>query len=291
MACAAAARSRGASNSSAIDAISRAAAWAAPTSCAASMISTYAGSSRARATRSRVSSTARRIAVAAASTLPWANRRCARPGCGSRPAVAGLAVGLLGLGKLAAQPVEIGLQVEGSADPRSSDGLGEPFTGSLRLAHGVPPGSLQLHELGAVHETLAAIGNEVRLRCAPLGQRRRPLPRPAQIEDLLAVLEHRAVDDPDADRRHLAGRDGDHDLVEQRHALRGLSRSEQRLPEAQPAERHQLRVAEALADPGGLGRRVRGPPRRRPRTGAEARGPRGDTPAPRSRADRRRGAR
>ena len=85
-----------------------------------------------------------------------------------------------------------------------------------------------------------------------IGQRRRPLLRPAQIEDLLAVLDHRAVDDPDAERRHLAGRDGDHDLVKQRHALRGLSRSDQRLAEAEPAERDQLRVAEALADPGGL---------------------------------------
>ncbi len=164
----------------------------------------------------------------------------------------GLAVGLLGAGKFAAQSMEIGLQVEGSADPRPSHGLREALTGSLRLAHRIPPGALQLHELGAVHEALAAIGNEARLRRAPLGQRRRPLPRPVQIEDLLAVLEHRTVDDAHADRRHLAGRDGHHDLIEQDHSLRGLSRSKQGLPEAQPAECHQLWVAEALADPDAL---------------------------------------
>ena len=72
-----------------------------------------------------------------------------------------------------------------------------------------------------MHQALPAVGHQVRLRRAPVAQRRRPLLRPAQVEDLLAGLDHGAVDDPGDDRRHLAGGDGDHHLVEQRHALRG----------------------------------------------------------------------
>jgi hypothetical protein len=54
---------------------------------------------------------------------------------------------------------------------------------------------------------------------------------------------------PDPDGRHLTGGDGNHDLVEQRHAFRGLSRPDEGLADAEATERHELRVAEALADP------------------------------------------
>jgi hypothetical protein len=53
---------------------------------------------------------------------------------------------------------------------------------------------------------------------------------------------------PDPDGRHLTGGDGNHDLVEQRHAFRGLSRPDEGLADAEATERHELRVAEALAD-------------------------------------------
>ena len=44
-------------------------------------------------------------------------------------------------------------------------------------------------------------GHQVGLGRAPVAQRRRPLLRPAQVEDLLARLDHAAVDVPDDDRR------------------------------------------------------------------------------------------
>jgi hypothetical protein len=105
-----------------------------------------------------------------------------------------------------------------------------------------------LHDLGAVHQALATIGHEIRLRRAPLAKRLGPLLGPAQVEDLLAFPDHGAVDDPDPDGRHLTGGDGNHDLVEQRHAFRGLSRPDEGLADAEATERHELRVAEALAD-------------------------------------------
>lgn len=166
--------------------------------------------------------------------------------------MARLAVRLLGWSELTAEPVDLGLQIPSAADPRPSNGLGESLARQAGLVHGVRPGALQLHQLGAVQQALATIGHQVRLRCAPTAHRRRPLARPAQIPEALAFRDHSTVDGPDTDRRHLAGRDGDHDLVEQRHALRDLPRSEQRLANTEPTECHQLGVAEALADHGGL---------------------------------------
>jgi hypothetical protein len=56
------------------------------------VISTNAGSSRDRVTRSRAPSSARWIAAFAASTCPCASRSRARPGCGSRPELDALLV-------------------------------------------------------------------------------------------------------------------------------------------------------------------------------------------------------
>ena len=72
-------------------------------------------------------------------------------------------------------------------------------------------------------KAVAAERNEVGLRFAPARERGRPLPRATQIEDLLAEGDHLAVDDPREHRRHLARRDGDHDLVQQRHTVGDVS--------------------------------------------------------------------
>jgi hypothetical protein len=79
--------------------------------------------------------------------------------------------------------------------------------------------------------------------------------RPAQIEDLLARLDHGAVGDPRDHRRNFAGLDGDHDLVQERHARGGLAQRDHRAAKAEPGEGDQVRVAEALAE---LGRLVEG---------------------------------
>jgi hypothetical protein len=114
---------------------------------------------------------------------------------------------------------------------------------------------VHLQDLGAVHQALAAERHQVRVGRAPVAQRRRPLLRPADVEGLLARRDHAAVGDPGDDRRHLTGSDGDHDLVEQRHALRGLAQPGQGLTPAEPGQRRQVLVAEALADLGGLAER------------------------------------
>ena len=99
-----------------------------------------------------------------------------------------------------------------------------------------------------MQQALAAVRHQVRLGRAPVAQRRRPLLRPPQVEDLLAGVDHAAVGDPGHDGRDVAGRDGDHDLVQQRHAPSDLSQPDQRPAMALAGKGHQIMLAETLAD-------------------------------------------
>ena len=111
---------------------------------------------------------------------------------------------------------------------------------------------MQPHDLGPIREALPPIGDQVGLRLAPTGQRRRPLPRSTQIEDLLAGLDRDAVHAAGHEGRHLSGGDGDHGLVEQPHAGRRLPQTDQRPALTVPGQGHQVRIAEAGADLDGL---------------------------------------
>ncbi|MGH8825870.1 MAG: hypothetical protein ACRDVN_15545 [Jiangellaceae bacterium] len=112
-----------------------------------------------------------------------------------------------------------------------------------------------------MHQALAAEGHEIRLRLTPAAQRPGPLLRTPQIEVLLIRRDHTAVDDPGNVGRHLAGRDGDHGLIERHDALRGLPEPNQRCTPTHAGEARQVRVAEPVSDLGGLresGVRARG---------------------------------
>jgi hypothetical protein len=124
----------------------------------------------------------------------------------------------------------------------------EPVTGVPRLRDGLRPLTAHLQDLGPVDEALAPEGNEILLGVAPALQRRRPLLRSGTVEGALAREEHGAVDETGGDRRHLADRDGDHRLVEERHTLRDLPERDQRLAATQAAEGQHVPVVEALAE-------------------------------------------
>ena len=164
----------------------------------------------------------------------------------------GLSVRLLRLRELTAQPVELGGSGERHPDGRLTRRPGEPLARPLGFVHGVLPLAVELHELGAVHEALTAVRDQLGLRREPVAQGRRPLLRAAQIEDLLAGLDHAAVDRSREDRRDLARDDGHHHLVELRDAFRDLPERDAGLPPAVPRQRDQVRVAEPFADLGRL---------------------------------------
>ena len=113
---------------------SSAAARAAGTSLAASTISTYASRARARCSRSPTALPRPvRIAALAASNCPCAKRNCARPGWGVRCQRLALPICFLGLGELAAQPVEFGQAIEGGSGLRPGARLRELFASLLAI--------------------------------------------------------------------------------------------------------------------------------------------------------------
>ena len=159
-----------------------------------------------------------------------------------------LAVRLLGFRELAAQSMQLGLLIEGRTHPWLARWLGQPLAHASHFIHRVRPCTVQLHDLGTVHQALTTVGHQVWLRRAPLGQCFRPLLRSSEVEDGLTFQDHGAIDDARRNRRYLADRDRDHGLVKQCDAGSDLSAPDQRLALTEPAEGHQVCVAKALAD-------------------------------------------
>ncbi len=73
---------------------------------------------------------------------------------------------------------------------------------------------MQLHDLRPVDEALPAVEDELGLGVAPLGQGGRPLLGPADVEQLVASRDNRAVGVAHSDGRDLPGADGHHGLVQ-----------------------------------------------------------------------------
>ena len=107
---------------------------------------------------------------------------------------------------------------------------------------------MELHDLRPVHQTLTTERDQIRLSLAPPAQRGGPLLGTPKVEDLLTGVDHRAVDDADDDRGDLLGGDGHHGFVQPGHTLDDLPEEDERLAQAQPRQRHQVRVAEAFGD-------------------------------------------
>jgi hypothetical protein len=163
-----------------------------------------------------------------------------------------LSVRLLRFGDLTLEPVELGPYVVRGTQDRLTDGPDEPVAGALHLDLGVRPRPMQQHELGTMHQTLTAVEHRFRLRLTPAAERRGPLLGPAHVEDLLAPLDHRAVQVADRRRRHLSRRDRHHGVVEQGHALGDLPDVDEAAALTDPGERAQLGVVEAVADSGSV---------------------------------------
>ncbi len=143
--------------------------------------------------------------------------------------------------------MHLGLLVEGGAGRRLA-ARHEALARLLRRVDGVRPRAMQLQDLRPMHEAVAAERDEVRLGVTPVGERSGPLLRPAQVEHLLARLDHAAVDGAGDHLRHLVGGHRDHDFVEQAHSLDVLCLPDQRPALKVARKRHQIYVTEPLTD-------------------------------------------
>ena len=130
--------------------------------------------------------------------------------------------------------------------------IAEAVAGVRHRRHCAWPVAGRLPELGLVHQALAAVGHQVRLGLAPLVQCCRPLSGPGQVEELHALEDHGAVDDPRHDRPHLAGAHRQHHFVQPGQPGRLVAHCQQRLAVPERRERCQVSVTEARRDLAGL---------------------------------------
>jgi hypothetical protein len=93
--------------------------------------------------------------------------------------------------------------------------MSEPLAGSAGLIDRLRPGTVDLHDLGAMNQALSGERHQVRLFRPPGRQRGRPLVRTPQIGDLQAGVNHRAVDIARYRLPDLAGEHRDHGLIKQ----------------------------------------------------------------------------
>ena len=152
----------------------------------------------------------------------------------------------------ATQSMQLGLTVVCLSCDRPVGRIVRVGGGLACLIRRLLPCPVELGQLGAVDLALAAVRNEVRLGFAPSGQRRGPLLGPAQVEQALARLDDRAVDDPDDDRRDLPGRRRDHRLVEQCHSSVDVPERDQRVTLTEAGQCRKVTVAKLVGDPGCL---------------------------------------
>jgi hypothetical protein len=117
---------------------------------------------------------------------------------------------------------------------------------------------VQLQDLRPVDQALAGEGGHLRLLVAPGGQRGGPLMGAPPLQDLLAGIDHRAVQVAGEHRRQLPGHDRHHRLVQQPQALVDPARPYHGPALEAERERDQVGIGEPPAD----GDR---PPRRPPR--------------------------
>ena len=85
-----------------------------------------------------------------------------------------------------------------------------PLHGQIELGEGLVEGALRPHDLAAVHRALAGEWHQPGLLGTPCRQGRGPSRRTIEVPDLLAGLDHGAVDVSGEDDGYLAGRDADH---------------------------------------------------------------------------------
>src|SRR5680860_1181081 len=154
-----------------------------------------------------------------------------------------LVVRLLRRGVLPHQPKYVAPLGVREAERRIATREGVPLDGTGELLQGVGVGAVEAHQLATVDRALPGECDQPGLVVAPGGQGMGPLAGPAEVRDVLAGLDRRAVDPPGGDRRHLSGHHPDHRLVEALQPLRDLARVDQQPPLGVHAQGQEVGVA------------------------------------------------
>jgi hypothetical protein len=103
----------------------------------------------------------------------------------------------------------------------------QQLAGVLRVPGRFIPLAAHLEHFGAIEQALAAIAHEIRFGAAPARECSGPFVGAAQVENLLASLQHGAVGIARQYRRHVSCDDRDHRFVEQGDTLRDASEADQ----------------------------------------------------------------
>src|SRR5262245_13806586 len=111
---------------------------------------------------------------------------------GIAAALAGKGIGALGVRPLAPQAMNLALLVQ--SVPRFHPL--RPRRGAARFLDGLGPSAAELHDLGAMDQTRAGKGHELRLRLTPPAERHRPFPRAIERVAPLASSDRVTVDQP-----------------------------------------------------------------------------------------------
>jgi hypothetical protein len=109
-----------------------------------------------------------------------------------------------------------------------------------------------LHDLGTVHQAPSSVRHEIGLRLAPGAQCGRPFLGALHVEDLLADLDHTAVDDAGGDRRYLARGHGQHGFVEDGQPRMGISQADECPSLGLAGHDHEIGIRVLGADLGSL---------------------------------------
>ena len=114
-------------------------------------------------------------------------------GLGVPAVLAGALVRGLGAVEVADEAEEVTLDRACAAEGGGVDGCGEPIAGVSGFDERFGPRPEQFQDLGAVQEAVAAVEHELLLGVAPADERLGPRSAPAEVEQLRARVDHRAV--------------------------------------------------------------------------------------------------
>ena len=95
--------------------------------------------------------------------------------------------------EVADEAEEIALDGARAAEGGRVDGSGQAIAGASGLDERLGPRPEQFQHLGAVEEAMAAVEHELLLGVAPAHERLGPRSAPAEVEQLRARVDHRAV--------------------------------------------------------------------------------------------------